>query len=56
MGSYHDSLLQGSLKLAQKEIQDDFPMTFFEQYLVGGFNSSEKILVNWEDYSQYMGN
>ena len=23
--------------------------------LVGGFNPSEKILVNWDDYSQYMG-
>ena len=30
-------------------------MPFFEQHLVGGFNSSEQILVNWEDYAQYMG-
>jgi hypothetical protein len=22
--------------------------------LVGGFNTSEKILVSWDDYSQYM--
>ena len=24
-------------------------------HLVGGLNPSEKILVNWDDYSQYMG-
>ena len=25
------------------------------EYLVGGFNPSGKILVNWDDYSHYMG-
>jgi hypothetical protein len=26
----------------------------YDDILVGGFNPSEKILVSWDDYSQYM--
>ena len=30
-------------------------MSDYDFWLVGGLNPSEKILVNWDDYSQYMG-
>jgi hypothetical protein len=32
------------------------PICFSIHHLVGGFNPSEKILVSWDDYSQYMEN
>ena len=36
-------------------VETNIALLIRKQILVGGFNPSENMKVNWDDYSQYMG-